>query len=103
MVRLVVVWNIPMITFNGPRPEEDGTYSERSKYGLISVVIHEVGHFWFPMMVNSDERQWTWMDEGLNTYVQFLAEREWEEEYARERGLPRTSPATCPASTSGRS
>ena len=79
----------PMITFNGPRPEKDGTYTERSKYGLISVVIHEVGHFWFPMMVNSDERQWTWMDEGLNTYVQFLAEREWEEEYARERGLPR--------------
>ena len=79
----------PMITFNGPRPEEDGTYSQRTKYGLISVIIHEVGHFWFPMMVNSDERQWTWMDEGLNTYVQFLAEREWEENYARERGLPR--------------
>ena len=79
----------PMITYNGPRPEDDGTYSQRSKYGLISVVIHEVGHFWFPMMVNSDERQWTWMDEGLNTYVQFLAEREWEEDYARERGLPR--------------
>ena len=79
----------PMITFNGPRPEKDGTYSERTKYGLISVIIHEVGHFWFPMMINSDERQWTWMDEGLNTYVQFLAEREWEEDYARDRGLPR--------------
>ena len=79
----------PMITFNGPRPEEDGTYSQRTKYGLISVIIHEVGHFWFPMIINSDERQWTWMDEGLNTYVQFLAEREWEEDYARERGLPR--------------
>lgn len=79
----------PMITFNGPRPEKDGTYSQRTKYGLISVIIHEVGHFWFPMIINSDERQWTWMDEGLNTYVQFLAEREWEEAYARERGLPR--------------
>ena len=55
----------PMICFNGPRPEEDGTYSARTKYGLISVVIHEVGHNYFPMIVNSDERQWTWMDEGL--------------------------------------
>ncbi|MDP7029436.1 MAG: M1 family metallopeptidase [Phycisphaerales bacterium] len=79
----------PMMTFNGPRPEEDGTWTERSKYGLISVVIHEVGHFWFPMIVNSDERQWTWMDEGINTYHQFLAERSWEEDYARSRGLPR--------------
>ncbi len=79
----------PMMTFNGPRPEDDGTWTERAKYGLISVVIHEVGHFWFPMIVNSDERQWTWMDEGLNTFHQFLAERSWEEDYARSRGLPR--------------
>ncbi|MDP7070674.1 MAG: M1 family metallopeptidase [Phycisphaerales bacterium] len=79
----------PMMTFNGPRPEEDGTWTKRAKYGLISVVIHEVGHFWFPMIVNSDERQWTWMDEGLNTFHQFLAERSWEEDYARSRGLPR--------------
>lgn len=79
----------PMITFNGPRPEEDGTWTERAKYGLISVIIHEVGHFWYPMIVNSDERQWTWMDEGINTYHQFLAERSWEEDYARSRGLPR--------------
>ncbi|MDG2095081.1 MAG: M1 family aminopeptidase, partial [Phycisphaerales bacterium] len=79
----------PMICFNGPRPEDDGTYTQRTKYGLIGVIIHEVGHNWFPMIINSDERQWTWMDEGLNTYVQFLAEREWEESYARERGLPR--------------
>ncbi len=57
----------PMICFNGPRPEKDGTYSARTKYGLISVIIHEVGHNYFPMIVNSDERQWTWMDEGLNT------------------------------------
>jgi hypothetical protein len=55
----------PMICFNGPRPRPDGTYSAQTKYGLISVIIHEVGHNYFPMIVNSDERQWTWMDEGL--------------------------------------
>jgi hypothetical protein len=79
----------PMICFNGPRPEDDGTYSDRTKYGLISVVIHEVGHNWFPMIVNSDERQWTWMDEGLNTFVQGLAEAEWEDGYPSSRGEPR--------------
>jgi hypothetical protein len=79
----------PMISFNGPRPEKDGTYSERTKYGLISVVIHEVGHNWFPMIVNSDERQWSWMDEGLNTFLQFLAEQEWEEGYPSGRGEAR--------------
>ena len=78
----------PMICFNGPRPEEDGTYRERTKYGLISVIIHEVGHFYFPMIVNSDERQWTWMDEGINTFVQYLAEREWEDDYPSRRGEP---------------
>ncbi len=78
----------PMICFNGPRPEEDGTYSERTKYGLISVIIHEVGHNWFPMIVNSDERQWTWMDEGLNTFCQYLAESTWEESYPSRRGEP---------------
>ena len=71
----------PMISFNGPRPEKDGTYSKRTKYGLISVIIHEVGHNWFPMIVNSDERQWTWMDEGLNSFLQYLTEQEWEEDY----------------------
>ena len=71
----------PMICFNGPRPEKDGTYSKNTKYRLISVIIHEVGHNWFPMIVNSDERQWTWMDEGLNSFVQYLAEQEWEEDY----------------------
>lgn len=83
----------PMITFNGPRPvkDDDGniTYSRRSKYGLISVVIHEIGHTYFPMTVNSDERQWTWMDEGLNTFLQFLAESEWEENYPSRRGEPK--------------
>ncbi|QDV38822.1 M1 family metallopeptidase [Tautonia plasticadhaerens] len=78
----------PMICFNGPRPEEDGTYSERTKYGLISVIIHEVGHNYFPMIVNSDERQWTWMDEGINTFLQVLAEAEWEEDYPSRRGEP---------------
>ncbi|WP_150000990.1 M1 family metallopeptidase, partial [Iodidimonas gelatinilytica] len=76
----------PMITSNGPRPEKDGTYSRRAKYGLIGVVIHEVGHNWFPMIVNSDERNWTWMDEGLNSFLQFLAEQEWEEDYPSRRG-----------------
>jgi len=76
----------PMICFNGGRPEADGTYSERTKYGLISVVIHEVGHNYFPMIVNSDERQWTWMDEGLNTFLQFLAEKEWDKNYPSRRG-----------------
>jgi hypothetical protein len=79
----------PMICFNGPRPEKDGTYSARTKYGLITVVIHEVGHNYFPMIVNSDERQWTWMDEGLNTFLQYLAEVEWEEKYPAERGEPK--------------
>lgn len=78
----------PMICFNGPRPEADGTYSARTKYGLISVVIHEVGHNYFPMIVNSDERQWTWMDEGLNSFLQFLAESEWENNYPSRRGEP---------------
>ncbi len=78
----------PMICFNGPRPEEDGTYSKRTKYGLISVIIHEVGHNYFPMIVNSDERQWTWMDEGLNTFLQYLTEQEWEQDYPSRRGEP---------------
>ncbi len=78
----------PMICFNGPRPDEDGTYAERTKYGLISVIIHEVGHNYFPMIVNSDERQWTWMDEGLNTFLQYLSESEWEEDYPSVRGEP---------------
>lgn len=76
----------PMICFNGGRPEADGTYSESTKYGLISVIIHEVGHNFFPMIVNSDERQWTWMDEGLNTFVQYLAEQEWDRNYPSRRG-----------------
>ena len=76
----------PMICFNGGRPEKDGTYSERTKYGMIGVITHEVGHNFFPMIVNSDERQWTWMDEGLNTFVQFLTESEWSDHYPHRRG-----------------
>ncbi|HHK40946.1 MAG TPA: aminopeptidase, partial [Planctomycetaceae bacterium] len=79
----------PMICFNGPRPEPDGTYSERTKYALISVIIHEVGHNYFPMIVNSDERQWTWMDEGINTFLQYLSEQEWEDGYPSRRGEPK--------------
>jgi len=76
----------PMICFNYGRPEEDGTYSERIKYGMIGVIIHEVGHNFFPMIINSDERQWTWMDEGLNTFTQYLCEQEWEKDYPSRRG-----------------
>lgn len=76
----------PMISFNGGRPEKDGTYSERTKYGMLGVIIHEVGHNFFPMIINSDERQWTWMDEGLNTFVQYLTEQEWERDYPSRRG-----------------
>ena len=79
----------PMICFNYGRPEKDGTYTERIKYGMISVIIHEVGHFYFPMIVNSDERQWTWMDEGLNTYLQFITEQEWDRNYPSRRGPPK--------------
>ena len=64
----------PMICFNFRRPNPDGTYSDRTKKGMIGVIIHEVGHNFFPMIVNSDERQWTWMDEGLNSFVEILAE-----------------------------
>ncbi len=76
----------PMICFNYGRPDADGTYSEAVKYGMIGVIIHEVGHNFFPMIVNSDERQWTWMDEGLNTFMQFMAEQEWDRNYPSRRG-----------------
>jgi hypothetical protein len=102
----------PMITFNGYRPttqdkkdssskathitasdeskgdEQDAvtTYSRQIKYSLIGVIIHEIGHIYFPMIVNSDERQWTWMDEGINTFLEYVAELEWEENYPAFRG-----------------
>ena len=68
----------PMMSFNGARPESDGTYSQGTKNFLILVVIHEVGHNFFPMIVNSDERQWSWMDEGLNSFLEGLACLEWD-------------------------
>lgn len=75
----------PMITSNGPRPvlHEDGTrtYSRRAKYRLIGIVIHEIGHNWFPMVVDSDERMWTWMDEGLNSFLDAITQMEWEDDY----------------------
>lgn len=87
----------PMITFNGgtygrPSVDDDDnlTYSLGSKRGLIGVIIHEIGHIYFPMVVNSDERQWTWMDEGLNSFLQFQAERQWEEDHPVRRGDPHT-------------
>lgn len=76
----------PMICFNYGRAEADGTYSESTKNGMIGVIIHEVGHNFFPMIVNSDERQWTWMDEGLNTFCQFMAEQEWDANFPSRRG-----------------
>lgn len=84
----------PMISFNGPRPVKDKktgklTYTDRAKYGLIGVVIHEVGHNYFPMIVNSDERQWTWMDEGLNSFLQFQAEKQWDKKFPSRRGEPK--------------
>ncbi|MBX2845027.1 MAG: M1 family metallopeptidase [Saprospiraceae bacterium] len=68
----------PMICFNFGRPNEDGTYSDRTKYNMLGVIIHEIGHNYFPMIVNSDERQWGWMDEGINTFVEYLTEREFD-------------------------
>jgi len=76
----------PMICFNFGRPQADGTYTDQVKYNMISVIIHEVGHNYFPMIVNSDERQWTWMDEGLTTFLQFLTEQQWERDYPSSRG-----------------
>ncbi|HEY6901860.1 MAG TPA: M1 family metallopeptidase, partial [Puia sp.] len=71
----------PMICFNNGRTEKDGTYSEATKYSMLGVVIHEVGHNFFPMIINSDERQWTWMDEGLNSFVEYLTEELWDSKF----------------------
>ncbi|WP_298902325.1 M1 family metallopeptidase [uncultured Psychroserpens sp.] len=71
----------PMICWNYGRPDKNGKYDDRTKYGMMSVIIHEVGHNFFPMIVNSDERQWTWMDEGLNTFMQYVAEQDFGEWY----------------------
>ncbi|MFN5647243.1 MAG: M1 family metallopeptidase, partial [Sphingobacteriales bacterium] len=76
----------PMLSMNYGRAEKDGTYSEAIKYGAIGVIIHEVGHNFFPMIINSDERQWWWMDEGLNSFCQYVAEQEFEPGYPSRRG-----------------
>ncbi|MEQ9466984.1 MAG: M1 family metallopeptidase [Ekhidna sp.] len=83
----------PMICFNYGRPDADGSYTDQKKHGMISVIIHEVGHNFFPMIINSDERQWTWMDEGLNTFVQYLTEQELEENYLDYEYPSRRGPA----------
>ena len=80
----------PMICFNNGRTGKDGTYSEATKNAMIGVVIHEVGHNFFPMIVNSDERQWTWMDEGLNSFVEYLTEELWDNKYPVKRGAAYT-------------
>jgi Peptidase family M1 domain len=76
----------PMICWNFGRPDESGKYTDRVKYGMLGVIIHEVGHNFFPMIVNSDERQWTWMDEGLNTFMEYLAEISFDVNFPVDRG-----------------
>nr|WP_315258602.1 M1 family metallopeptidase [uncultured Flavobacterium sp.] len=76
----------PMICWNYGRPDENGVTSEQTKNGMIGVIIHEVGHNFFPMIVNSDERQWTWMDEGLNSFMEFMAEQELGTNFPSRRG-----------------
>ncbi len=76
----------PMICFNFGRTEKDGTYSEGTKNGMLGVIIHEVGHNFFPMIVNSDERQWTWMDEGLNSFVEYLTEELYDNKFPSRKG-----------------
>ena len=80
----------PMICFNYGRTEKDGTYSEGIKNGMLGVIIHEVGHNFFPMIINSDERQWSWMDEGLNTFVEYLTEELWDNNFPSKRGPAHT-------------
>ncbi|MBO9201116.1 MULTISPECIES: M1 family metallopeptidase [Niastella] len=71
----------PMICFNYGRTDKDGSYSEATKYGMLGVIIHEVGHNFFPMIINSDERQWSWMDEGLNSFVEYLTEELYDNKF----------------------
>jgi hypothetical protein len=76
----------PMICFNNGRTNPDGTYSEQTKYAMIGVITHEVGHNFFPMIINSDERQWSWLDEGINSFIQYLTQELWDEKYPSRRG-----------------
>jgi hypothetical protein len=81
----------PMICFNGGRPEPDGTVPDRTRNAMVSVIIHEVGHNYFPMIVNSDERQWSWMDEGLNSFLQYVAEQEIPNQPWAQKDYPKGS------------
>ena len=76
----------PMICFNYGRTDKDGTYTESAKNGMLGVIIHEVGHNFFPMIVNSDERQWSWMDEGLNSFVEYLTEELYDNKFPTRGG-----------------
>ncbi|WP_447954326.1 M1 family metallopeptidase [Sphingopyxis chilensis] len=92
----------PMISFTGMRPVRDSitgdiTYTEQAKAALIGTVIHEVGHNWFPMIVNSDERQWGWLDEGLVTFLQYEAQKRWDPDFPFARGSPRDIAAAMKA------
>jgi hypothetical protein len=76
----------PMICWNYGRPDENGKYTDQTKYGMLGVICHEIGHNYFPMIINSDERQWTWMDEGLNSFMEFLAEKTFDANFPVRRG-----------------
>jgi Peptidase family M1 domain len=76
----------PMICWNFGRPDEEGKYTDQTKYGMLGVICHEVGHNYFPMILNSDERQWTWMDEGLNSFMEYLAEMTFDPKFPSRRG-----------------
>jgi hypothetical protein len=76
----------PMICWNYGRPDENGKYTDQTKYGMLGVICHEIGHNYFPMIVNSDERQWTWMDEGLNSFLEYLAEKSFDPNFPLRRG-----------------
>jgi len=88
----------PMIAFCGRRPQPDGTYSDATERGLIGVTVHEVGHNWFPMIVATDERKWTWMDEGLNSFLQYYGERDYAKTYCGEQWT-QTADCAWPAET----
>ena len=79
----------PMICWNYGRPDETGKYTDQTKYGMLGVICHEVGHNFFPMIINSDERQWTWMDEGLNSFLEYLAEQSFDPNFPTRRGPPK--------------
>lgn len=78
-----------MLAFSRYPPDgPNGTYSRERKRDFLWVLTHEVGHNWFPLIVNSDERAWTWMDEGLTSYLETLATLEWSGDYTTRPNLP---------------